>query len=203
MRHRQLSVTIAASIVMLLGTVVAHAHPGHYHPPQEVDEFEQESFTSAVTHPFTGLDHLTAALAVGGLAISLGRRSGSALAASFAGSLALGAVLGQAGSTMPMIEQGLAVSVIAAGALLMFASRTSSAMRLAIVAAMGFWHGNAHGSEMSGAMSCVGLLLGTATAVALGAACTRLITARLPVAARYAGGAVAAIGLVLCVARLA
>ena len=103
---------------------------------------------------------------------------------------------------MPLLEQGLAMSVIAAGAMLMLATRPNSLLRLAIVAAIGFWHGNAHGSEMSAATAGIGLVLGTLAAVALGAALTRLITTRAPMAARYAGAAVTLVGLVLCVLRL-
>ena len=203
MRHRSFSISIVASLVFAFGALTLHAHPGHYHPPQDVDEFEQESFSSAVAHPFTGIDHLAAAVAIGCLAMSLGRSSGRTLAASFIGSLTLGLALGQTAATLPLLEQGLAVSVIAAGALLMLATRPNSRLRLAIVAAIGFWHGNAHGSEMSAAMSGVGLVLGTACAVALGAVMTRLITAKTPVAVRYAGAAVTVVGLVLCVLRLA
>ena len=53
-------------VIIALGfSAEAWAHPGHPHPVEEVDEFDDEAFMSALVHPFTGLDHLVVMLAVG------------------------------------------------------------------------------------------------------------------------------------------
>ena len=50
----------------------------HHQPPgmEDVDEFADEPFTAALTHPFTGADHWLAALAVGLMVWSWGRKTG-------------------------------------------------------------------------------------------------------------------------------
>lgn len=192
--------------VPLAALTLAHtlsAHPGHYHPEgDQVDEFDAESFFSAVAHPFTGLDHLVAALAVGCLALAMGRRMGLTLSALFLGMLAIGSAVGRQGLGLPLLEQGLALSVVGLGLMLMLYKNTGHTTRLAIVAAMGFWHGNAHGLENAGGLFAVGLWLGTLLVVALGALIA-LPAARLTAQPyRYAGAAVALAGGIFCLALL-
>lgn len=55
------------------------AHPGHVHPPEEVDEFDVEAFFSAAAHPFTDLAHWLTMLVAGGLVVMAGRGPGPAL----------------------------------------------------------------------------------------------------------------------------
>ncbi len=203
MRSRTLSAFKLAPVLTLCGTLAAHAHPGHYHPPQEVDEFDTESFMSAVTHPFTGLDHLMVALAIGALAYLMGKRLGTMLSALFMGALALGFIVGKAGLSVPMLEQGLALSVFGVGALLIAHQKAGSMICFSIATVIGFWHGNAHGVEMSNTILGLGLGLGTMSAVLLGVGAAQMMTLHSSKAVRYAGVAVAITGLVLCMARFA
>lgn len=55
------------------------AHPGHVHPPEEVDEFDVEAFFSAAAHPFTDWAHWLTMLVAGGLVVMAGRGPGPAL----------------------------------------------------------------------------------------------------------------------------
>ncbi len=50
----------------------------HHEPPgrEEVDEFAGEPFTAAFTHPLSGVDHWLAALVVGLIVWSWGRKTG-------------------------------------------------------------------------------------------------------------------------------
>ncbi len=203
MRPRTLSAFKLAPVFTLFGSLPAHAHPGHYHPPTEVDEFDSESFMSAVAHPFTGLDHLMVAVAIGALAFLMGKRLGAAFSALFMGALAIGFMTGKAGLALPMLEQGLALSVLAVGSLLISNQKASSFISFGIAAVIGFWHGNAHGLEMSNAMLGVGLGLGTVSALLIGVGTAQAMTLLSPKAVRYAGGAVAITGVVLCAVRLA
>lgn len=180
------------------------AHPGHYHPEaDQVDEFDTESFFSAVAHPFTGLDHLVAALAVGFLAFAMGRRMGLTLAASFLGMLTIGSAVGRAGLGVPFLEQGLALSVVGLGVMLMLYKHSSQTLRLGIVAAMGFWHGNAHGLENSGTLFAMGLWLGSLLVVALGALLALPLAQLTARPWRYAGAAVAIAGGIFCTSLFA
>ncbi|HSJ00902.1 MAG TPA: HupE/UreJ family protein [Verrucomicrobium sp.] len=180
------------------------AHPGHYHPEgDQVDEFDVESFFSAVAHPFTGLDHMVAAVAVGFLAFTMGRRMGLALSALFLGMLAVGSAVGRAGLGVPMLEQGLALSVVGLGLMLMFYKSSGSALRLAIVAAMGFWHGNAHGLENAGGLFAMGLWLGTLLVVGCGTLLALPASRLTAQPHRFAGAAVAIAGAAFCIALFA
>lgn len=201
MRPRTPSFFKLTSAVTLCSTLAAHAHPGHYHPPQEVDEFDTESLMSAVTHPFTGVDHLLVALAVGAVAFMMGKRLGFMLSLLFLSSLALGFASAKLAVAMPMVEQGLALSVLAAGILLMPRQRVSSLTSFCVVALIGFWHGNAHGLEMGQASLGAALVLGSGTALMLGVGSARLMMIRSPLAVRCAGVAVAIVGMVLCAVR--
>lgn len=198
MTFRDLTQTTVPLAALTLAQSLS-AHPGHYHPEgDQVDEFDAESFFSAVAHPFTGLDHMVAALAVGFLAYAMGRRLGLALAASFLGMLAVGSAVGRAGLGVPFLEQGLALSVLGLGVMLMLYKNSSQTLRLGIVAAMGFWHGNAHGLENAGGLFSMGLWLGTLLVVGLGALIA-LPFARITASPwRYAGLAVGTAGCVFC-----
>jgi urease accessory protein len=191
---------------LVLGWLVCvapvEAHPGHYHPPEEVDEFADEAFMQGVKHPFTGLDHLLAALAVGALAVGMGRQQGAAAAGLFFGAMAFGYAAGHEGYALPMLEQGLALAVLAVGVLLMLQQRTTMWMKWGVLAVIGLWNGGAHGLEAANAVYGVGLLSGMATIAALGAGGAMLMAGLLPAAPRYAGAAMALTGAVLVVSRL-
>ena len=194
-------VLILFSLVMLPATVMAH--PGHYHPEhEEVDEFTTESFLSAVTHPFTGLDHLVTAMAIGWLALSLGRQRGVLLSIIFLSTLLTGWMLGRSGHLLPLVEPGLAVSVLLAGILLSLREPASAWIMTCLVAFMGFWNGNAHGNELPALSAGAGLFTGTLAVVIIGSALASVFALWTRKSFRYAGAMAIATGLVLCIARL-
>ena len=89
----------------------------HHLPPgmEDVDEFAGEPFTAALAHPFTGADHWLAALAVGLMVWSWGRKTGFQSSALFLLAMAAGITAGRNGFQLPLMETGLAVSVMLAG----------------------------------------------------------------------------------------
>jgi urease accessory protein len=148
---------LPAGFLTLLA-VSCHAHPGHAH--------EIGGIGWGLAHPFTGIDHLLAALAVGLLAAVWRRPS---LAVSF---LAAGALGGFAGGKMGAfigLEAVLALSVLVFGLALAFHKRVARSAVFAFVAIGAAAHGWAHGSEAAGAMSMIGVFLGTSAIVAVGA----------------------------------
>jgi len=190
------------ALLLLVFVAPADAHPGHYHPPEEVDEFADEAFMVGLKHPFTGLDHLLAALAVGALAVGMGRQQGSAMAGVFFAGLAFGYAAGYAGYAMPMLESGLALAVLALGVLMMFQSENGMAWRLAVLAVIGIWNGSAHGMETANQTYGIGLLSGTALIAIIGATGAALVSLLSPQAPRFAGAAMAVAGLALAASRL-
>jgi len=188
------------ALVMLPATALAH--PGHYHPEQDEDEFATESFVEAATHPFTGLDHLVTALAIGWLAVSLGRQRGGLLSIIFLSTLLTGWMLGRSGHLLPLIEPGLAVSVLLAGILLALREPASPWLMTCLVAFMGFWNGNAHGNEIPALSAGAGLFAGTCAIVLIGWVVASLFARWTRVSFRLAGACTIVTGLVLCVARI-
>lgn len=173
----------------------ALAHPGH-------DGHELTwDFTGGATHPLYGLDHLLALVAVGVWSARLGGRARWLVPAAFLGALGLGAALAPTGAAWPMLEQGLAASVLAVGLAVAAARGLPVAVGAAAAVGFGLLHGFAHGAEMPTTANGVlyGLGLGLTSAallaggVALGATLQRSPTWLRPAA----GLAVAAVGAVL------
>lgn len=185
-------VVLSALLFVLFPFEEAWAHPGHPHPPEEVDEFDKEAFLSAVVHPFTGVDHLLAMLVAGALAA--GGRRGVGIA--FAGAAGLGFASGMAAP--PWI---LALPLVFAGCFLWKLPPVAKAWVWGAVVMTGFLHGGAHADGMSGLAAGLGLFAGTMAGVCIGGAAAAL-KALPPVVVRVTGASVAAIGVLLTVARL-
>jgi urease accessory protein len=159
---------------------------------------------AGLAHPFSGLDHVLAMVAVGLWASQLGRPAVWVLPLTFPAVMALGAVLGATGMALPWLEIGVAGSVLALGAAVALAWRPAVVVGAALVAAFALLHGWSHGTELPQAGSAlaygVGFILATlalhGTGLALGAVSLRP-AGRM--AARAAGAAVALCGAALIV----
>lgn len=140
---------------------VAMAHTGH----------GTSGLFEGLAHPL-GLDHLLAMFAVGVwsvAALPLARVWQGPLC--FCLAMVVGALLGVAGIGLPFVEQGIALSVVLFGVLLVVASRAGSvaspaAPGLLLVASAASLHGLAHGAEAPA---------GDFTAYALGFMLTTLV----------------------------
>ncbi|MCD0417404.1 HupE/UreJ family protein [Rubrivivax sp. JA1024] len=171
---------------------LAEAHTG-------VHLLTSEGAAAGFAHPFLGLDHLLAMVAVGLWAASLGGRARWLVPGSFIALMTFGAIGGASGLALPAVEPMIALSVIALGVLVALAVRVPTGAAAAVVAVFGVFHGAAHGAEMPALASPLAYGLGfvAATALlhgaglALGGLRSRLPTFRL------AGGAIALAGVVL------
>jgi len=117
----------------------ASAHPGHE---------SAAGFVAGLAHPFGGLDHLLAMMAVGlwsAAALPSGR--GWLGPASFVSAMLAGAGLAAAGLSVSFVEPGVAASVVLLGLMLAGPVRAGSAAGAVLVAATGLAHGLAHGGE--------------------------------------------------------
>lgn len=176
-----------AVLVSILAPSLAHAHPGHA-------GHEVGGIGWGLMHPFTGLDHLLAMVAVGLWAVQLRGRALWALPAAFVSAMALGGALGLPGVQMPMVEPLVLSSVLVLGAMVAFSARLPLAASAGIVAVSALFHGQAHGAEMpavDGWLPIVGFVISTAALHALGIfgglALQRLSVQR---ALRFAGAAI-------------
>jgi urease accessory protein len=180
---------LAASLV--LAPSFAFAHPGLPHVHDLVTGF---------AHPIGGLDHVLAMVAVGLFAAQLGGRALWLVPASFVGTMVLAGLAGMAGFHLPLAEAGIALSVIALGAVVALRLAVPLAAAMALVGFFAIFHGYAHGVETpetaSGVLYGLGFVAATAMLHGLGIAIGLAVSRP---ALRFAGGAAAAIGLVLLI----
>ncbi len=158
------------------------------------------AFSAGLLHPWTGLDHLLAMVAVGLWAAQMGGRALWLVPASFLAAMGLGAALGQTGFTLPWMEQGIAASVLLLGLAIAFAVKVPAIVPAILVGAFALFHGGAHGAEMPAGASSLGyfggFLLGTAILHALGLGLGLTMGRFTPaMALRGLGGAIACLGL--------
>ena len=175
--------------VLCLFAGTAYAHPGH----------APTGFAGGLAHPFLGVDHLFAMIAIGLWAAQQGGRALWAVPSAFVGAMGLGGALAWSGGVLPHVETGIALSVLALGLLIATRYRASVATGMAIAGVFALFHGYAHGLEMPRAASPVpyalGFVLATACLHGIGIA-GGLIGRR---ALRVAGLGIAATGAALLV----
>ena len=107
-------------------------------------------FTSGFAHPFGGLDHVVAMVAVGLWGAFLGVPAVWLLPVVFPLVMAFGGVLGAAGVPLPSVEIGIALSAVVLGIMVAGAQRPPLWIAAVIVGAFAIFHGHAHGTELPG-----------------------------------------------------
>lgn len=188
---------IAIAAALLAATAsAAQAHTGH----------PLHGAGVGLLHPLTGLDHLLAMLGVGVWAAHIGatgeRRAVWLVPASFVTVMALGAIAGLSGATLPLAEAGIVGSVVLFGVLIAATPRLPLWAPMAVVALFAFCHGFAHGAEMPAASSALaygaGFLVAT-IALHLAGIGIGLLARRLSgtVGVRVVGSAMALAGIAL------
>jgi urease accessory protein len=196
----QTSTRSARSFRLTLGALLAAA-PALALAHGGADGGAHHGFLDGLTHPFTGIDHLAAMLAVGFWS-ALGTRHIAVAPLSFAAVLLFGAVLGLQGVALPAIEPMIAASLLAIGLLAATRTRLPSAAAGLLVAVFALFHGAAHGIELAGdsaVATLAGMLIGTAVLHAAGLLAGLAVRSRSQWFARIAGLAVAGLGAALLV----
>lgn len=166
------------------GALGDHVHPG---------------FIAGLLHPFTGIDHLAAMLAVG-VWSALAVRPVWVAPLAFVALLGAGALGGLAGVAVPGVEPMIAASLLVTG--LLIATRAQWPVRAAALVAglFAFFHGAAHGMELSGvgvAQALAGMLIGSAALHLTGIGLGRWVFDQRRWLSAMAGGAVALLGSAL------
>jgi len=179
---------ILIATTLLLSPALAFAHPGHDHA----------GVMSGLAHPLFGLDHLLAMLAVGLWAAQQQGTARWALPLTFVATMLFGGLLGFAGIEMPLMETGIAGSVLALGLLVALAVRPPVAIAAGLAALFAASHGVAHGLELPALSSPWGYAAGFVAATAALHAAGYAVARSLPQAAaplvRIAGVASALTG---------
>ena len=152
-----------AALTFFITAVAAEAHTG---------VGSTMGFTHGFGHPFSGLDHILAMVAVGLFAANLGGRALWLVPLSFVAMMAAGSALGVAGVAMPFVEIGIAASVIVLGLAVAMQWKLPVAGAMSLVGFFALFHGHAHGGEMpadaSGLAYGVGFVIATAMLHAAG-----------------------------------
>jgi urease accessory protein len=115
--------------------------------------YTDDGLLAGFSHPFLGIDHLLAMLAVGFWAAQTGGRALWAVPLTFMATLAAGAWLGTTGFPLPAVKAGIAASVLALGLLVALAIRLPLAAGMALTSVFALFHGHAHGTELPAMVS--------------------------------------------------
>jgi urease accessory protein len=179
------------TVLLLCGAASADAH---------IDGIATGGFMAGFSHPFGGLDHLLAMVAVGIWGAWLGRPLVWALPLTFPLLMVAGGVLGIAGVSVPYVEPGIAASVVILGLAILAAWRAPLAVALVVVGVFGVLHGYAHGLELPKAAApqayTAGFVLATGLLHLFGIALGTLkVLPRGPDILRATGAAIAAAGV--------
>ncbi|MET3520008.1 HupE/UreJ family protein [Mesorhizobium sp. M4B.F.Ca.ET.215.01.1.1] len=182
--------TTLTAVMLLAAAMPAYAHVG---------VGTTSSFTAGFMHPLSGLDHMTAMVAVGLWAALKGGKAIWAWPLAFVGVMLAGGALGMLHVPVPFVEPGILASVVALGLLVALAVDLPVSAGVAIIGLFALFHGHAHGTEvpenaggleyMAGFAGATALLHATGIAAALG------LGMRFRGLARAAGAACAAVGV--------
>ena len=181
------------AILLLVPSSTAFAHPGH----------DVSGFAAGLMHPFSGLDHLLAMVAVGLWAAQGGGRKVWLLPVTFMVMLIVGSGIAMQWQSLPLVESGLAASVLALGLLIALSLQLPVMLSVAVTALFGLLHGYAHGLELPASAApaeyALGFLAATAT-LHLGGITLGIATRRnYAMLSRLLGSAIAVSGAYLLV----
>ena len=166
-----------------------------------VEQGQAVGFITGLEHPWSGLDHVLAMIAVGIWGAQLGNPALWILPVTFPMVMSLGAMMGLLGIPLPGIEIGIAVSAILLGTMVLGEVKPKLYIAAVMVGFFAIFHGHAHGTELpagqSGLLYSMGFVI--ATGVLHGIGITIGLIHRWPagkLALRGAGAFIAAMGFV-------
>jgi urease accessory protein len=130
-----------------------------------VEQGQATGFLSGLRHPWSGLDHVLAMIAVGLWGAQLGNPAIWMLPVTFPMMMSLGAVMGLIGMGLPGVEVGIALSALLLGGMVMGEARPKLAVAVLLVGFFAVFHGHAHGTELppgqSGLLYSMGFVIAT------------------------------------------
>jgi len=186
------TITLALLLCCLLVPAAGVAHPGHH-----VTEL---GVVAGLLHPFTGLDHLLALIAMGLWTSQLEGPSARAAPTVFVAAVALGAGATPEAFALVWRQMAVSVSVVLLGGLVASAATVSGRLVIPLAGLVGLGHGALHtgaaGDALWSATYISGLTVATAVGVALvSAPAIHLSRGSNAPVVRGLGGVVTAVGL--------
>ncbi|KOR33518.1 Ni/Fe hydrogenase [Achromatium sp. WMS3] len=154
---KQVSI-LACAIVFLTLTGIANAHE---------NVGIAGGFISGFMHPFFGLDHVVAMIAVGLWGTFLGSPAIWILPMVFPLVMAFGGALGVINIPIPAIEIGIALSALVLGTMVACAARPPLWIAAILVGIFAIFHGYAHGAELPSAANPLAYSIGFVIATGL------------------------------------
>ena len=127
-----------SATAMITMTGLAEAHTGQ----------GATGFAYGFTHPFTGIDHIVAMVAVGSFAGMLGGRARYLVPLSFVVMMVVGAGLAFNGFVLPFVETGIVASMVVLSAAVALRWNASVSLAMGLCGFFAVFHGFAHGAEM-------------------------------------------------------
>ena len=119
---RKLPLLAGAMILMTAGPAFAHVGVGPV-----------DTFSRGFMHPLSGIDHVLAMVAVGLFAVNLGGAAIWLVPSAFVGTMIFGGALGYYGWPLPMVEEGIGISVVAMGLAIALGVRLPTIAAMALV----------------------------------------------------------------------
>lgn len=135
---------------LLMGNA-AFAHPGHG---------DVSDLMTGLAHPFSGVDHVLAMVAVGIWAAQMGRNAMLTLPLAFPLLMVVGAVGGSLGLGFSGVETGIAFSSLLLGILVLAKAQLKTVFAALMVGMLALFHGYAHGAEMPATVTGIGYGVG-------------------------------------------
>lgn len=127
---------------------------------QQVSSFDGIGLANGFSHPLMGWDHLVTMLAVGIWAAQLRGHAIWQLPLAFVAVMSLGGIAGASGLDIPSVEGIILLSCAVFSVLITRKVRFSAKINVLIVAFFAFFHGFAHGQEISTSASLISYTLG-------------------------------------------
>ena len=145
---------LAALVLFLPSSAFAHVERG-----------QAAGLLAGLRHPWSGLDHVLAMIAVGIWGAQLGNPALWVLPVTFPLVMSLGAMMGLLGFPLPGVEIGIALSALLLGAMVGREARPKLAVAGVLVGLFAIFHGHAHGAELpagqSGMLYSMGFVIAT------------------------------------------
>jgi urease accessory protein len=151
----------SAILLLVALALAAMPHPAFAH----LEQGQAVGFLTGLRHPWSGLDHVLAMIAVGLWGAQLGNPALWLLPVTFPMMMSVGAMMGLIGMGLPGVEVGIAVSALLLGGMVMGEVRPKLAVAVLLVGFFAVFHGHAHGTELppgqSGLLYSMGFVIAT------------------------------------------
>ena len=148
-------------LVLVAMALAAMPNPANAH----VEQGQATGFLTGLGHPWSGLDHVLAMIAVGLWGAQLGNPAIWLLPVAFPMVMSFGAVMGLIGMELPGVEVGIALSALLLGGMVMGEVRPKLFVAVLLVGFFAVFHGHAHGTELppgqSGLLYSMGFVIAT------------------------------------------